>query len=199
MYLTINFLMEVKDLEKQDLERINITNFKKLRRSPQIEWISDEHYTIRKRYSSGNLVWVIIDYTSFDNRFIKYLNNLNNDFYDFIKNKTIRFPIETFDNDFEIKIDDDLDESLTYELTLQDLCQILYGFLYDLFSDKIKKIESRMKKISEELKNVSEFKTVNIDKLTNLKDSLEIEITDHKKFEDLLDKLKDNYYDVYDI
>jgi hypothetical protein len=193
MYLTINFLMEVKDLEKQDLERMNILNFKKLRRDPQIEWVGNENYTIRKKYSSGKLVWIIIDYTCFDDKFIKYLNNLNNDFYDFIKNKTIRFPIETFDSDFEIKIDDDLDESLTYELTLQDLCQILYGFLYDLFLEKIKKIETRMQKISEELKNVSEFRTINIDKLANLKDSLEIEITDHKKFEDLLSKLKDNY------
>jgi hypothetical protein len=193
MYLTINFLMEVKDLEKQDLERMNILNFKKLRREPQIDWIDNENYTIRKKYSSGKLVWIIIDYTCFDDKFIKYLNNLNDDFYDFIKNKTIRFPIETFDSDFEIKIDDDLDESLTYELTLQDLCQILYGFLYNLFLEKIKKIETRMQKISEELKNVSEFRTINIDKLANLKDSLEIEITDHKKFEDLLSKLKDNY------
>jgi hypothetical protein len=193
MYLTINFLMEVKDLEKQDLERMNILNFKKLRREPQIDWIDNENYTIRKKYSSGKLVWIIIDYTCFNDKFIKYLNNLNDDFYDFIKNKTIRFPIETFDSDFEIKIDDNLDELLTYELTLQDLCKILYSFLYDLFSEKIKKIETRMQKISEELKNVSEFKTVNINKLTNLKDSLEIEITDHKKFEDLLDKLKYNY------
>jgi len=193
MYLTTNFLMEVKDLEKQDLERMNILNFKKLRREPQIDWIDNENYTIRKKYSSGKLVWIIIDYTCFNDKFIKYLNNLNDDFYDFIKNKTIRFPIETFDSDFEIKIDDNLDELLTYELTLQDLCKILYSFLYDLFSEKIKKIETRMQKISEELKNVSEFKTVNINKLTNLKDSLEIEITDHKKFEDLLDKLKYNY------
>lgn len=193
MYLTINFLMEVKDLEKQDLERMNILNFKKLRREPQIDWIDNENYTIRKKYSNGKLVWIIIDYTCFNDKFIKYLNNLNDDFYDFIKNKTIRFPIETFDSDFEIKIDDNLDELLTYELTLQDLCKILYSFLYDLFSEKIKKIETRMQKISEELKNVSEFKTVNINKLTNLKDSLEIEITDHKRFEDLLDKLKYNY------
>jgi hypothetical protein len=193
MYLTINFLMEVKDLEKQDLERMNILNFKKLRREPQIDWIDNENYTIRKKYSSGKLVWIIIDYTCFNDKFIKYLNNLTDDFYDFIKNKTIRFPIETFDSDFEIKIDDNLDELLTYELTLQDLCKILYSFLYDLFSEKIKKIETRMQKISEELKNVSEFKTVNINKLTNLKDSLEIEITDHKRFEDLLDKLKYNY------
>lgn len=143
MVVELSFDFIVEDLKVEDLERLGITEFGQLQKTPKITWIcDDDNVKIDNVYDEDGIIKKIeIEYSLLENKCLDYLRKVKYFYQDSFKpdNYKIRFPIECFieEEDFVFEAFDSGAEVLVFQLSLSDLCKIVYDYVYNCLEAEI--------------------------------------------------------------
>ena len=205
MIVKLSFEFVVENLKIKDLERLGITEFGKLQETPKITWLCDsEPVEINNVYDEdGKIKKIEIDYSLLNNNSLDYLRKLKHFYKDYFKsdNYKIRFPIECFiqEEDFIFEAFDSGAEVLVFQLSLSDLCKIVYDYVYscleaeiEIYRDLLKTSKEALISLLDEDFSITRLRDCGFkvkDLFNRLKDR-------EKKFDALSDKY--NAYDLFD-
>ena len=185
MKLTINFNMHINKILLEDLKRLGINEFADLLEDIRIDWIgNNKMIEVENKFNFGKINEFNVNYTVLEDCRIEYLQKLKSEYPQFFGyGYSITFPIELFtaDEDYYLNTLDSGAKHLTFKLTLNDLCRIVYGYIYDSLESKINQLVKKIDCCKENIKDQLDYKTINIDKIRNFSNELE----------ELLEKLED--------
>ena len=185
MRLNINFNMHINKILLEDLKRLGINEFADLLEDIRIDWIgNNEMIEVENKFNCGTINEFKVNYTVLEDCRIEYLEKLKTEYPQFFGyGYSIIFPIELFNNDEDYYLNtlDSGAKHLTFKLTLNDLCRIVYGYIYDSLEHEINKLVKKIDCCKENIKNQLDYKTMDIGKIRGFNNQLE----------ELLEKLND--------
>lgn len=205
MVVKLSFEFVVENLKVEDLERLGITEFGQLQETPKITWLCDaEHVEINNVYDDeGKIKKIEIEYSLLENKSLDYLRKVKHFYKDSFKpdDYKIRFPVECFiqEEDFVFEAFDSGAEVIVFQLSLSDLCKIVYDYIYSCLEAEIEIYRDLLQNAKESLISLldEDFSMTRLrdcgftvkDLFNRLKDR-------EKKFDALIDKY--NAYDFFD-
>lgn len=193
MKLNINFNVHINKLLKEDLKRLGINEFSNLYEDIRIDWIgNNEMIEVENKFNFGVINEFKINYSTLEDSRIEYLENLKTEYSQFFGyNYVMRFPIELFrdDEDYYLNKLDCGGQHLTFKLTLNDLCRIIYNYIYDCLEAKQSYIAKKIDCCKENIKDQLDYKTTNLEKIKILTEELEKLVSD-------LDTKSNDFYNL---
>jgi hypothetical protein len=177
MKLNINFDMHVNKILLEDLKRLGINEFSDLLEDIRIDWIGNNSMIeVENKFNCGVINEFKVNYTVLEDCRIEYLQKLKSEYPQFFGyGYSIIFPIELFNNDEDYYLNtlDSGSQYLTFKLTLNDLCRIVYGYIYDSLENKINQLVKKVDCCKENIKNQLDYKTMDIEKIRSFNNELE--------------------------
>jgi hypothetical protein len=177
MRLNINFNMHVNKILLEDLKRLGINEFSDLLEDIRIDWLgNNKMIEVENKFNCGVINEFNVNYTVLEDCRIEYLQKLKSEYPQFFGyGYSIIFPIELFNNDEDYYLNtlDSGSQYLTFKLTLNDLCRIVYSYIYDSLEQKINQSVKKVDCCKENIKNQLDYKTINIEKIRSFNNELE--------------------------
>lgn len=193
MRLNINFNMHVNKILLEDLKRLGINEFSDLLEDIRIDWLGNNKMTeVENKFNCGVINGFQVNYTVLEDCRIEYLQKLKSEYPQFFGyGYSIIFPIEVFNNDEDYYLNtlDSGAKVLTFKLTLNDLCRIVYGYIYDSLEQKINQSVKKVDCCKENIKNQLDYKTIDMEKIRNFNNELE-------ELLEKLEKLRSVFHDL---
>jgi hypothetical protein len=193
MRLNINFNMHVNKILLEDLKRLGINEFSDLLEDIRIDWLgNNKMIEVENKFNCGVINEFQVNYTVLEDCRIEYLQKLKSEYPQFFGyGYSIIFPIELFNNDEDYYLNtlDSGAQYLTFKLTLNDLCRIVYGYIYDNLESKINRLVKKVDCCKENIKDQLDYKTMDMGKIRGLNNELE-------ELLEKLEKLRSVFHDL---
>jgi hypothetical protein len=193
MRLNINFNMHVNKILLEDLKRLGINEFSDLLEDIRIYWLgNNKMIEVENKFNCGVINGFQVNYTVLEDCRIEYLQKLKSEYPQFFGyGYSIIFPIELFNNDEDYYLNtlDSGSQYLTFKLTLNDLCRIVYGYIYDSLEQKINQSVKKVDCCKENIKNQLDYKTMDMEKIRSFNNELE-------ELLEKLEKLRTVFHDL---